>query len=90
MPDRRRYNLLELGPKDYSLYRVICMELESLQREILIEGMVGTDLDVLATAMQDRRLLVEWLRELQFPPASRYNDCGITESVEDELLRESV
>ena len=88
MPSNRRYSLRELSPKDYSLYRVICMELESLQREILIEGMVGTDLVALATAMQDRRLLVEWLRELQYPPASRYNDCGITEEVEDELLRE--
>jgi len=89
MTAHRRYNLPDLSPKDYSLYRVICMELESLQREILIEGMVGTDLVALATAMQDRRLLVEWLRELQYPPASRYNDCGITEDVEDELLRES-
>lgn len=90
MPGHRRYSLLELSSKDYTLYRVICMELESLQREILIEGLVGTDLVSLSTAMQDRRLLVEWLRELQFPPASRYNDCGITEAVEDELLRESV
>jgi hypothetical protein len=88
--ERRRYSLLELTASDYTLYRVICMELESLQREILIEGMVGTDLAALATAMQDRRLLVEWLRELRFPPASRYNDCGITEAVEEELLREAL
>ncbi|CAK6697840.1 MULTISPECIES: hypothetical protein [unclassified Synechococcus] len=40
--------------------------------------------------MQDRRLLVEWLRELGFPPASAYNDCGITKAVEDVLMRGSL
>jgi hypothetical protein len=29
------------------------------------------------------------LRELHFPPASLYNDCGITEAVEELLLRET-
>jgi len=89
MPSNRRYSLRELSPKDYSLYRVICMELESLGHEILIEGTLGTDLTALSTAMQDRRLLVEWLRELMFPPAALYNDCGITEEVEELLLREA-
>ena len=45
MPSNRRYSLRELSPKDYSLYRVICMELESLGHEILIEGTLGTDLE---------------------------------------------
>jgi hypothetical protein len=64
------------------------MELENLEHEIQIEGKIGLDLSALSTAIQDRRLLVEWLRELYFPPASLYNDCGITEAVEDLLLRE--
>jgi hypothetical protein len=89
MPSNRRYSLRELSPKDYSLYRVICMELESLGHEIQIEGTLGTDLTALSTAMQDRRLLVEWLRQLMFPPAALYNDCGITEEVEELLLREA-
>jgi hypothetical protein len=65
------------------------MELENLEQEITIEGEVGLDLQALSTAIQDRRLLVEWLRELHFPPASLYNDCGITEAVEELLLRET-
>lgn len=89
MEGRRRYSLRDLSPKDYSLYRVICVELESLENEIAIEAGLGTDLPALSTAMQDRRLLVEWLRDLLFPPASTYNDCGITEEVEERLLREA-
>jgi hypothetical protein len=88
MPGARRYTLRELSTRDYCLYRVICLELEHLQHEINIEGKIGLDLSALSTAIQDRRLLVEWLRELRFPPASLYNDCGITEAVEDLLLRE--
>ncbi len=88
MPGTRRYTLRDLSARDYCLYRVICMELENLEQEITIEGEVGLDLQALSTAIQDRRLLVEWLRELHFPPASLYNDCGITEAVEDLLLRE--
>lgn len=89
MAGRRRYSLSDLSPKDYSLYRLICIELESLQHEIAIEASLGSDLPALTTAMQDRRLLVEWLRDLLFPPASLYNDCGITEAVEELLLREA-
>jgi len=59
------------------------------EQEIKSEGEVGLDLQALSTAIQDRRLLVEWLRELHFPPASLYNDCGITEAVEELLLRET-
>ena len=89
MPGARRTNLRDLSTRDYCLYRVICMELENLEHEIKIEGKIGLDLSSLSTAIQDRRLLVEWLRELRFPPASLYNDCGITEAVEELLLRES-
>lgn len=90
MPGARRTNLRELSTRDFCLYRVICMELENLQHEIQIEGKIGLDLSALSTAIQDRRLLVEWLRELLFPPASLYNDCGITEAVEELLLRETL
>ena len=90
MPGARRYTLRDLSTRDYCLYRVICMELENLEHEIQIEGKIGLDLPALSTAIQDRRLLVEWLRELLFPPASLYNDCGITEAVEELLLRETL
>ena len=89
MPGARRYSLRDLSARDFCLYRVICMELENLEHEIQIEGKLGVDLPALSTAIADRRLLVEWLRELLFPPASLYNDCGITEEVEDLLLRET-
>ena len=89
MPGARRYSLRDLSTKDYCLYRVICMELENLEHEIQIEGTIGLDLPALSTAIQDRRLLVEWLRELLFPPASLYNDCGINEEVEELILRET-
>lgn len=90
MPGARRTSLRELSTRDFCLYRVICLELEHLQHEIKIEGKIGLDLSSLSTAIQDRRLLVEWLRELSFPPASLYNDCGITEAVEELLLRETL
>jgi hypothetical protein len=88
MQGARRTSLRDLSTRDFCLYRVICMELENLQHEIQIEGKIGLDLSALSTAIQDRRLLVEWLRELLFPPASLYNDCGITEAVEQLLLHE--
>jgi hypothetical protein len=36
--------------------------------------------------MRDRRLLVEWLRDLLLPPSSQYTDGGISEEAEEELL----
>lgn len=86
----RRYRIRELSAKEYCLYRVICGELDDLQKEINSDGSFGPDLLSLSTAMEDRRLLVEWLRELNLPPASLYCDCNLTELVEDELLKESV
>ncbi|MCT0219032.1 hypothetical protein KQ304_08480 [Synechococcus sp. CS-1329] len=86
MTERRRSQLNELNPRSYVLYRVICGALEDLQQEILAGSAITSDLSPLASAMQDRRLLVEWLRDLGFPPASTYNDCGITAEVEDVLM----
>jgi hypothetical protein len=88
--ERQRSQLGELDPKSYVLYRVICCALEDLQQEILADSAITSALSPLASAMQDRRLLVEWLRDLGFPPASAYNDCGITTDVEDVLMRGSV
>jgi hypothetical protein len=88
--ERRRSQLYELDAKSYALYRVICDALEDLQREILAGTANTFDLTSLAAAMQDRRLLVEWLRELGFPPASAYNDCGITKDVEDLLIHGAI
>lgn len=88
MASPRRRSVRDLTAKDYSLYRVICDELEDLQQEIQIEGHRGVDLSALAAAMEDRRFLVAWLRELGLPPASLYNDCGINEAEEERLLAE--
>lgn len=85
--ERRRSQLHELDAKSYALYRVICGALEDLQQEILAGSTTTFDLVPLAAAMQDRRLLVEWLRDLGFPPASAYNDCGITKAVEELLIQ---
>jgi len=30
--------------------------------------------------------LVEWLRDLRYPPSSLYSDHGISEEVEEQLL----
>lgn len=88
--ERRRSKLQELDAKSYALYRVICGALEDLQQEILAGSGITSDLSPLASAMRDRRLLVEWLRELRFPPASAYNDCGITKAVEDVLMQGAI
>jgi hypothetical protein len=47
---------------------------------------VKLDLEALAMAMRDRRLLIEWLRELYFPPSSDFADTGLTEEIEEQLL----
>ena len=83
----RRYRLLDLSVKDYTLYRVICMELDQLQLEI---ESGASDLPAMASAMEDRRLLIEWLRDLRLPPASLYTDSGPTEAMEEILLREGL
>ena len=88
MASPRRGSVRELAANEYSLYRVICNELEDLQSEIQIEGCLGVDLLGLATAMEDRRFLVSWLRDLGLPPASLYNNCGINEEEEERLLHE--
>ncbi len=75
-----------LTVREYCLYRAICLELDGLAEEIDLEGRRGGDFLCLATAMRDRRLLVEWLRDLHFPPSSHYGTSGITEEVEDLLL----
>lgn len=87
MTGPRRYRLLDLSVKDYTLYRVICMELDRLQLEI---ESGGADLQDMASAMADRRLLIEWLRDLRLPPASLYTDSGPSEVMEEILLREGL
>ena len=86
----RRRSLRELSVREFTLYRVICSELEDLQGEIMATASAGRDLAELAIAMQDRRLLVQWLRDLRFPPASLYADSCPNEAMEDRLLREAV
>ena len=62
------------------------MELDDLQRTIRREDYDGLDVTELTVAMRDRRFLVEWLRELRLPPASNFNDCGLTVEMEDLIL----
>ena len=59
---------------------------KNLQRSIRRENYGGLDLSELAVAMRDRRFLVEWLRELRLPPASNFNDCGLTVEAENLIL----
>jgi hypothetical protein len=86
MDASRRQRLSELSLRDFCLYRAICIELEDLQDTIQLEGLLGRDFLALSVAMRDRRLLVEWLRDLRFPPSSQYTDGGISEEAEEELL----
>lgn len=76
----------DLTVREYCLYRAICLELDGLAEEIDLEGRSGGDFLSLATAMRDRRFLVEWLREFHFPPSCHYGTSGITEEQEDLLL----
>lgn len=40
--------------------------------------------------MLDRRLLVGWLRELEFLPSSDYADTGLTAAVEEQIIAEAL
>ena len=90
MVNQRRRSIAELSLREYSLYRAICNELEDLEQAILYAGVAGTDVEDLASSMLDRRLLVGWLRELEFPPSSDYADTGLTAAIEEQILAESV
>jgi hypothetical protein len=89
MVDRQRKTIANLTLREYCLYRAICTELETLQHAILFEAVVHADFESLATAMRDRRLLIEWLRELYLPPSADYAETGLTAEVEDELLTQA-
>ncbi|MEN9768361.1 MAG: hypothetical protein RLZZ32_2321 [Cyanobacteriota bacterium] len=86
MDASRRRRLSELSLRDFCLYRAICLELDDLQETIQFDGLLGRDFLALSVAMRDRRLLVEWLRDLRYPPSSFYSDHGISEEVEEQLL----
>ncbi len=88
MVETSRKTIVQLTDRDYALYRAIAVELEDLQRSIRREDYAGLDIADLAVAMRDRRFLIEWLRELQFPPASDFNDCGLTVEAEDRILND--
>jgi hypothetical protein len=88
MVETYRKTIVQLTDREYALYRAIAVELEDLQRSIRREDYDGLDVAELAVAMRDRRFLVEWLRELRLPPASDFNDCGLTTEVEDQILKE--
>ena len=83
-----RKTIAQLSDREYALYRAISVELDDLQRTIRRENYGGLDVEELAVAMRDRRFLVEWLQELRLPPASDFNDCGLTAAVEEQILKE--
>jgi hypothetical protein len=89
MVETYRKTIVQLTDREYALYRAISVELEDLQRSIRREDYGGLDVAELAVAMRDRRFLVEWLRELRLPPASYFNDCGLTVVVEEQILKEN-
>jgi len=89
MVETYRKTIVQLTDREYALYRAISVELEELQRSIRREDYGGLDVAELAVAMRDRRFLVEWLRELRLPPASCFNDCGLTVVVEEQILKEN-
>ena len=86
MVETHRKTIIHLTDREYALYRAICVELDDLQRSIRREDYDGLDVTELAVAMRDRRFLVEWLRELRLPPASNFNDCGVTVEMEELIL----
>jgi hypothetical protein len=86
MVETYRKKIIHLTDREYALYRAICVELDDLQRTIRREDYDGLDVTELTVAMRDRRFLVEWLRELRLPPASNFNDCGLTVEMEDLIL----
>jgi hypothetical protein len=86
MVETSRKRIIHLTDREYALYRAICGELDDLQRSIRRENYGGLDVSELAVAMRDRRFLVEWLRELRLPPASDFNDCGLTVEAENLIL----
>ena len=88
MVETYRKTIAQLTDREYALYRAIAVELEDLQRSIRREDFGGLDVAELAVAMRDRRFLVEWLRELRLPPASDFNDCGLTDEVEIQILKD--
>ncbi|MFM8526445.1 MAG: hypothetical protein ACKOCM_12635 [Cyanobacteriota bacterium] len=79
----------DLTAREFCLYRAICLELDALAEDIEAVRPGGEDFPTLATAMRDRRLLVEWLRDLHLPPSSMYGHHGISEALEEQLLREA-
>ncbi|UPM51211.1 MULTISPECIES: hypothetical protein [unclassified Synechococcus] len=89
MGNQHRSKISELTLRDYALYRAICSELEALEDTIQVAGEIGRDFLELAVAMRDRRLLIEWLRELNLPPSSEYTYGGITPDLEEQLLSQS-
>lgn len=84
-----RKRIQDLSAREFCLYRAICLELDELAEEIDLEALTDRDLLALAAAMRDRRLLVEWLRDLHLPPSSLYCHRGISEPMEELLLREA-
>lgn len=82
----RRREISQLTARDFSLYRAICRELEELQYAINEQSVEFPDFEEISVAMMDRRFLVEWLRELNFPIVNAYVDCGLDEAEEDLIL----
>lgn len=84
-----RQRIQDLTARDFCLYRAICHELDALAEEIDLEALPYGDFMALSAAMRDRRLLVEWLRDLDLPASALYGHRGISEAMEEQLLRDA-
>lgn len=84
-----RKQLEDLTDSEGVIFRALCCELESIAATIQEESSCPMpDFAAIATAQQDRRLVIEWLRRLNLPAAAIYCD-GPTEAEEIRLLQEA-
>ena len=85
-----RRRIADLSDAEHVLFRALCTELEALESDIAAESSEAKpDFCIISTAMRDRRLAVQWLRQLNFPPASHYSD-GPDPEQESLILQEAV
>jgi hypothetical protein len=84
-----RKRLEDLTESENLIFRALCSELDNIAGTIQEESSCPMpDFAAIATAQQDRRLVIEWLRRLNLPAAAVYCD-GPTEAEEAHLLQEA-
>lgn len=80
----------DLTDPELLLFRALAAEWDSLSEDIKAEASTPrTDFLALSVATRDQRLIVQLLRDLNFPTLSSYTD-GPDERLEEVLLREGI